>query len=72
MSPTEAAPLVARRWTVDDLDDLPDDQIKYECLDGNRVPMTPVLASHQRVGQRLLLQPHPQLPELVDIEALGR
>lgn len=67
MSPTEAAPLVARRWTVDDLDDLPDDQIKYECLDGNLVPMTPVLAWHQRVAQRLLVQLLPQLPEHWDL-----
>jgi Uma2 family endonuclease len=62
VSPTEAVPRTERRWTVDELDELPDDEVKYECLDGRLVAMTPATAWHQKVAKRLLLQLDPQLP----------
>lgn len=48
--------LTQRNWTVDDLDDLPDDGLRYEALDGQLVVTPPPVALHQEVVIRLLLQ----------------
>ncbi len=59
---------VLRRWTVDDLDELSADRLRYGCLDGVLQPVaTPVLAEHQRISRRLFRQLDPQLPTAVEL-----
>lgn len=56
------------RWTVDDLDELSADRLRYGCLDGVLQPVaTPVLAEHQRISRRLFRQLDPQLPTAVEL-----
>lgn len=43
------AVLAQRHWTVDDAADLPDDRLRYECLDGRLVVSPPPMPRHQLV-----------------------
>jgi len=54
--------LTQRYWTVDDLEDLPDDGLRYEALDGQLVVTPPPVALHQEVVFRLEQQLRAQAP----------
>jgi Uma2 family endonuclease len=50
------------QWTFDDLDQLPDDGLRYEVVDGNLVVTPPPTQLHQIVEQRLQRQLFAQCP----------
>ena len=50
-------------WTVEDLDDLPDDGYRYEIVDGSLLVTPPPELIHQYVASRLVVLLSPQLPE---------
>lgn len=53
---------VERVWTIDDLDDLPDDGYRYECVDGQLVRLMRPKKPHQRLLSRLHIAIQPRLP----------
>lgn len=60
-------PLVKRRWTVADLEDLPEDGIRYEIIDGELF-MTPAPTwRHQEAVSRL----HRLLTDYLDVQRVG-
>ena len=59
-------------WTVDDLDELPDDGYRYELLDGSLLVSPPPELAHQVVATRLAVLLAAQLPDdLVAVAAPG-
>jgi Uma2 family endonuclease len=56
-------------WTVDDLDDLPDDGYRYELLDGALLVSPPPELPHQYVVSRLIAVLAAQLPD--ELAAVG-
>ena len=50
-----SVPDVARTWTLAELEDLPDDGLRYELVDGNLV-VTPPTQRHQWLGDALAAQ----------------
>lgn len=48
-------PRTGEAWTVDDLDQLPDDGLQYELLDGLLLVTPAPVPVHQRASRRLLL-----------------
>lgn len=59
-----SAPIdLARHWTIDDLDELPDDGNRYEIVDGNLVVSPPPVQRHQWHRHLLAEQLRAQSPE---------
>ena len=50
----DTPPDVRRTWTVEELDDLPDDACKYELVDGRLDVTPPPTQFHQLAGQQLM------------------
>lgn len=50
----DAPPDVRRSWTIEELDDLPDDACKYELVDGRLDVTPPATQFHQVVGAQLM------------------
>ena len=62
-------PTLKRRWTVADLDDLPDDGIRYEVIDGDLFVTPAPSFAHQRAVLALhaLLEPFVRAGKLGDV-----
>ena len=54
-------------WTVDDLDDLPDDGLRYELVDGVLLVSPSPSASHQRALMQLFRLLDPLLPAAMEL-----
>ncbi len=49
-------------WSLDDLLEIDDEVHRFEVVEGSLVVSPPPMAFHQRVGRRLFIQLHEQLP----------
>lgn len=56
-----------RPWTVDDLDELPDDGRRFEIVDGSLHVAPPPDYLHAQVATRLLWPIHPVLPQALEV-----
>ena len=54
-------------WTVDDLDQLPDDGLQYELLDGLLLVTPAPIPVHQRAARELFLLPHGACPPELEV-----
>lgn len=62
MTAMAVMPREAREWTVDDLDEIPDDGLQYELVDGVLLVSPAPVPIHQRVVRELLVLLHPRCP----------
>lgn len=62
MAPMTLLPVDHDGWTVDDLDDLPDDGLRYELVDGALLVSPPPLVQHNLVANELGYLLHAALP----------
>lgn len=63
MTAVTTLPFKPDGWTVDDLDELPDDGYRYELVDGSLLVSPPPEFDHQYLASRLIVLLSPQLPE---------
>lgn len=63
MTPVTTLPFRPDGWTVDDLDDLPDDCYRYELIDGALLVSPPPELPHQYLTGQLVALLSAQLPE---------
>lgn len=57
----------AAEWTVDDLDRIPDDGLRYELLDGLLLVSSSPVPRHQRALRKLLILLEPACPATLEV-----